>query len=155
MPRGVFQDRMNVSRYGDGAPTCGKRYVTPVATVYILNRALRRRPIMGWCQIDESSPPIGRPLLVRTIEGDAPAVAFLSPEKIWYAGAALGQSSMSCLARPHRSGASLMQCRAMIIDAMMLSTRAGQLIDIRHVQPEGPVIRPLNDPVSEPRLAPS
>ncbi len=52
---------------------------------------------MGWRKIDESSPPIGRPILVRTVEGDAPIIAFLSPEKIWYAGGAMIQSSMTLL----------------------------------------------------------
>lgn len=52
---------------------------------------------MGWSRIDQVSPPVGRPVLVRTIEGDEPVVAFLSPEKIWYVGGAMVQSSMTVL----------------------------------------------------------
>ena len=52
---------------------------------------------MAWTRIDLDEPPIGRPILVRTVEGDEPIVAFLSPEKIWYAGGALVQSSMTVL----------------------------------------------------------
>ena len=52
---------------------------------------------MSWSRIDQNNPPIGRPLLVRTVEGDTPVVAFLSAEKIWYAGGALVQSSMTIL----------------------------------------------------------
>jgi hypothetical protein len=77
--------------------SCGERYVTTVSLVSISNRDLRGTHIMGWCKIGGSSPPIRRPLMVRTIEGDAPVVAFLSPEKIWYAGGALVQCSMTLL----------------------------------------------------------
>ena len=52
---------------------------------------------MAWSRIDEDSPPIGRPVLVRTIEADAPVVAFLSAENIWYAGGALVQNSTTLL----------------------------------------------------------
>lgn len=52
---------------------------------------------MGWTRIDQIIPPIGRPILVRTVEGDQPIVAFLSQESIWYAGGALVQSSATLL----------------------------------------------------------
>lgn len=52
---------------------------------------------MDWRKIDEASVPINRPVLVRTIEDDLPIVAFLSAEKIWYAGGALVQNSMTLL----------------------------------------------------------
>jgi hypothetical protein len=41
--------------------------------------------------------PLERPVLVRTKEDDEPIIAFLSSEKIWYAGGALVQSSMTVL----------------------------------------------------------
>jgi hypothetical protein len=52
---------------------------------------------MGWHDVDKVEPPIGRPLLVRTVEADEPVIAFLSPERIWYAGGALVQSSTTLL----------------------------------------------------------
>ncbi len=52
---------------------------------------------MAWSKINQDSPPIGRPVLVRTAEGHKPIVAFLGPDKIWYAGGALVQSSMTLL----------------------------------------------------------
>ena len=52
---------------------------------------------MGWNQIDQVAPPVGRPVFVRTVEGDETIVAFLSPERIWYAGGALVQSSATLL----------------------------------------------------------
>ena len=53
---------------------------------------------MSWKRIDEVAPPIERPVLVRTVETDEPVIAFLSRDKVWYAGGALVQSSMSLLA---------------------------------------------------------
>ncbi len=52
---------------------------------------------MAWNRIDEVGPPVGRPVLVRTVEGEDATIAFLSPEGIWYAGGALVQSSMTVL----------------------------------------------------------
>jgi hypothetical protein len=52
---------------------------------------------MGWRRIDTAAPPLGQPVLVRTTENEEPITAFLSPEKIWYAGGALVQSSMTVL----------------------------------------------------------
>lgn len=52
---------------------------------------------MSWNRIDHVTPPVGRPVLVRTVEGDSPQVAFLTPEGIWYAGGALVQSSATIL----------------------------------------------------------
>lgn len=52
---------------------------------------------MGWSKIAQLAPPVGRPILVRTVEKDSPVVAFLSPDRIWYAGGALVQSSMTLL----------------------------------------------------------
>jgi hypothetical protein len=52
---------------------------------------------MGWTRVDEQAPPIGRPVLVRTLEGDEPVVAFLTEAKVWYEGGALVQGSMTVL----------------------------------------------------------
>ena len=52
---------------------------------------------MAWKRIDEVGPPVGRPVLVRTVEEEEASIAFLSPEGIWYAGGALVQSSMTVL----------------------------------------------------------
>jgi hypothetical protein len=52
---------------------------------------------MGWHNVDEVAPPIGRPVFVHTVEADGPVIAFLSPERIWYAGGALVQSSTTLL----------------------------------------------------------
>ena len=52
---------------------------------------------MAWTEIAKANPPIGRPVLVRTVEAADPIVAFLSPEEIWYAGGALVQASMTVL----------------------------------------------------------
>ncbi len=52
---------------------------------------------MAWMEVACANPPIGRPVLVRTVETDDPIVAFLSPERIWYAGGALVQGSMTVL----------------------------------------------------------
>jgi hypothetical protein len=53
---------------------------------------------MAWNMIDRVAPPIGRPVMVRTTGGGEPAVAFLAPDGIWYAGGALVQSSATILA---------------------------------------------------------
>ena len=53
--------------------------------------------MMKWSRIAQVDPPVGRPVLVRTAENDTPIVAFLSPDKIWYAGGALVQNSMTLL----------------------------------------------------------
>ena len=52
---------------------------------------------MAWSRIDEDSPPVGRPVLVRTVESGEPVVAFLSPEGVWYSGGALVQNSTTLL----------------------------------------------------------
>lgn len=52
---------------------------------------------MAWMEITRETPPIGRPVFVRTAESSDPVVAFLSPERIWYAGGALVQSSTTLL----------------------------------------------------------
>ena len=52
---------------------------------------------MAWNRIDQVGPPIGRPVLVRTVEGEEAIVAFLGPDGIWYTGGALVQSSMTVL----------------------------------------------------------
>lgn len=53
---------------------------------------------MTWRRVEEAGVPIGRPLLVRTIEDEEPIVAFLSADGLWYAGGALVQNSMMLLA---------------------------------------------------------
>ena len=52
---------------------------------------------MGWKKISEVKPPIGRPVLVRTAEGDNSIVAFLAADCVWYAGGALVQSAATLL----------------------------------------------------------
>ena len=52
---------------------------------------------MGWNKVELVAPPIGRPVLVRTVETDAPVIAFLGPDTVWYAGGALVQSSATIL----------------------------------------------------------
>lgn len=52
---------------------------------------------MGWSKIDEVLPPMGRPILVRTIEGAEPTVAFLGNDGVWYAGGAMVQGSSTLL----------------------------------------------------------
>ena len=52
---------------------------------------------MAWMEITSANPPIGRPVLVRTVETADPIVAFLSPERIWYSGGALVQASVTLL----------------------------------------------------------
>lgn len=64
----------------------------PVSLVFA-----RRIDVMGWSKIDTATVPINRPVLVRTMEGDEPIVAFLSAEKIWYSGGALVQNSSTLL----------------------------------------------------------
>ena len=41
---------------------------------------------MGWSNVNELRPPIDRPVLIRTREGEEPVVAFLSKDNVWYAG---------------------------------------------------------------------
>lgn len=52
---------------------------------------------MDWRRIDETTVPINRPILVRTVEHEKPVVAFLSAENIWYSGGALVQNSRTLL----------------------------------------------------------
>lgn len=52
---------------------------------------------MGWRKINEAAVPVNRPVLVRTVEGDEPVVAFLSSEGIWYGGGAMVQNSSTLL----------------------------------------------------------
>jgi hypothetical protein len=52
---------------------------------------------MAWIDITREAPPIGRPVLVRTAEAADPIVAFLGPDRIWYAGGALVQASTTLL----------------------------------------------------------
>jgi hypothetical protein len=52
---------------------------------------------MGWKRLVDVSPPVGRPLLIRTAENSDPVVAFLSADGIWYAGGALVQSAGTLL----------------------------------------------------------
>ena len=52
---------------------------------------------MGWKKISETKPPIGRPVLVRTVEDDSSVVAFLAADRVWYAGGALVQSAATLL----------------------------------------------------------
>jgi len=52
---------------------------------------------MAWRRVEQGGVPVNRPILVRTIEGDAPVVAFLSNEQIWYSGGALVQNSTTVL----------------------------------------------------------
>ena len=52
---------------------------------------------MSWCKIDQARPPIGRPVLVRTVEDEKPTIAFLGPDGLWYSGGALVQSSTTLL----------------------------------------------------------
>jgi hypothetical protein len=53
---------------------------------------------VGWNKISRITPPIGRPVWVRTAEDDAAIVAFLAPDGVWYEGGALVQNSSSLLA---------------------------------------------------------
>lgn len=53
---------------------------------------------MAWAEIANTPPPIGRPVLVRTIETDEPVIAFLSNDNIWYEGGALVQTAGTILA---------------------------------------------------------
>ena len=52
---------------------------------------------MAWKKIASCPPPIGRPVLVRTLETDKPIVAFLTVENIWYEGGALVQTASTIL----------------------------------------------------------
>ncbi|WP_419826820.1 hypothetical protein [Sphingomonas sp.] len=53
---------------------------------------------MAWDRIDSVAPPVGRPVLVRTLEAGEPIVAFLAPDGAWYEGGALVQSASMLLA---------------------------------------------------------
>jgi hypothetical protein len=48
-------------------------------------------------KVKEASPSVGRPVLVCTAAIEKPVVAFLSTERVWYAGGALSQSSMTVM----------------------------------------------------------
>ncbi|KQU56918.1 hypothetical protein ASG67_17515 [Sphingomonas sp. Leaf339] len=52
---------------------------------------------MAWSKIDMAIIPVNTPVLVRTEEDAEPVVAFLSAERIWYAGGALVQNSSTLL----------------------------------------------------------
>lgn len=52
---------------------------------------------MSWQNIADAPPPIGRPLLVRTVETEQWSIAFFGPDGIWYEGGALVQSSATIL----------------------------------------------------------
>ena len=52
---------------------------------------------MSWQKIADAPPPVGRPVLVRTVETDQRTIAFLGPDGIWYEGGALVQSSATVL----------------------------------------------------------
>ena len=52
---------------------------------------------MTWRGVKEAGVPTGRPVLVRTAEGEEPIVAFLSAEGLWYSGGALVQNSTTLL----------------------------------------------------------
>ena len=52
---------------------------------------------MLWQKIVDAPPPVGRPILVRTVETDQRMVAFLGPDGIWYEGGALVQTSSTVL----------------------------------------------------------
>lgn len=53
---------------------------------------------MAWNKVTEAGPPVGRPVLVRTKEGDGAVEAFLTQEGVWYSGGAMVQNSMTLLA---------------------------------------------------------
>ena len=52
---------------------------------------------MPWQNIVDAPPPVGRPVLARTVETDQRTIAFLGPDGIWYEGGALVQSSATVL----------------------------------------------------------
>lgn len=53
--------------------------------------------MMPWSKVDTATIPVNTPVLVRTVEDAEPIVAFLSAERIWYAGGALVQNSSTLL----------------------------------------------------------
>ena len=53
---------------------------------------------MSWNRIDEVAPPVDRPVMIRTAEGGAPRVAFLSADGVWHEGGALVQTASTLLA---------------------------------------------------------
>jgi hypothetical protein len=52
---------------------------------------------MGWKRIDEVTPPIARPILVRTLAYAKPSVALPGNDGVWYAGGAIIISSSTQL----------------------------------------------------------
>ncbi len=52
---------------------------------------------MSWKRIQDVSPPIGTPVLVRTVETDKPVIAFLSTDGVWYEGGALVATASTVL----------------------------------------------------------
>jgi hypothetical protein len=58
--------------------------------------------VMAWQEVRDSSPPIDRPVLIRTTDSDEPVIAFLTADNVWYSGGALVQNSDTVLgAVPH------------------------------------------------------
>jgi hypothetical protein len=52
---------------------------------------------MPWQRVREVSPPIDRPVLIRTTEDEDPVIAFLTADNVWYSGGALVQNSVTVL----------------------------------------------------------
>jgi hypothetical protein len=53
--------------------------------------------VMAWQEVRDSSPPIDRPVLIRTTDSDEPVIAFLTADNVWYSGGALVQNSDTVL----------------------------------------------------------
>lgn len=53
--------------------------------------------VMPWQRVREVSPPIDRPVLIRTTEDEDPVIAFLTADNVWYSGGALVQNSVTVL----------------------------------------------------------
>jgi hypothetical protein len=53
--------------------------------------------LMAWQKVRDASPPIDRPVLIRTTENDEPVIAFLTADNVWYSGGALVQNSATVL----------------------------------------------------------
>jgi hypothetical protein len=53
--------------------------------------------VMAWQRVREVSPPIDRPVLIRTTEDEDPVIAFLTADNVWYSGGALVQNSVTVL----------------------------------------------------------
>jgi hypothetical protein len=53
---------------------------------------------VGWQKISEVSPPVERPIMVRTAESGVPLVAFLTGDGVWHTGGALVQTAGTILA---------------------------------------------------------